>query len=168
MKRLRRACCRASSGASMQPKWLCAAHGDSAGLMNTICNSAAGGFRGRAAKDFGCVCTATRLSLLRLSVVRTFRSALNASPEGSHYAHVKSAASLVGHRVEQDVDPNRVRIRREPEEVVGLLAFTFPGIGQVGVVHHDDHEPAVVVRDAADIGWRAVFVPALDGASPRS
>ena len=64
--------------------------------------------------------------------------------------------------------PTRVRLRREPEEVVGLLAFPFPGIGQVGVVHHDDHDPAVVVRDAAHVGRRAVFVPALDGASPRS
>jgi hypothetical protein len=31
----------------------------------------------------------------------------------------------VGQRVEQDVDPAGVRIRREPEEVVGLLAFAF-------------------------------------------
>jgi hypothetical protein len=54
------------------------------------------------------------------------------------------------HRIKQDVDPD-AHAWREPEEITRTLAFMFPRIGQVGVVHHDDHDPAVVVCDAAHI-----------------
>ena len=56
--------------------------------------------------------------------------------------------------------------RREPEEVVRLLAFTFPRIGKVGVVHHDDHDPPMVVRDAERLMPTSADIPNNLGIAP--
>src|SRR5689334_18082796 len=49
------------------------------------------------------------------------------------------------HSVEHDVDADRVAVRRELVEVFLALAFALPGVGDVGVVRHDDHQAALVV-----------------------
>ena len=50
------------------------------------------------------------------------------------------------HRVQDDVDAHGIRFRREPEEVVGVLPFTLPRVGDVRVVDHQHHEAAARIE----------------------
>src|SRR3954471_15813773 len=61
------------------------------------------------------------------------------------------------HPVEHDVDADGVAVRRELVEVFLALAFALPRIGDIGVVGHHHHQPALVVGDAAEVHVRAVL-----------
>src|SRR6185436_14554000 len=74
------------------------------------------------------------------------------------------AGSSVGEGVERDVDADGVAVWREAVEVLLVLAFALPGVGDVGVVGHHHHQPAVLVLDAAEVHVRAVGA-ALRGAA---
>ena len=58
---------------------------------------------------------------------------------------------LMRHAIEHDIKPNGIAIRREAEEELGVLPFTLPRVGDVGVVRHHHHQPAVLVADAAEV-----------------
>ena len=74
---------------------------------------------------------------------------------------VRARYVLVRHRVQHDVDGDRVTFRRKAIEILHVLAFPLPGIGNVGVVRHQHHQPAFVVEDAPRVDYRAVESRAL-------
>ena len=55
------------------------------------------------------------------------------------------------HRVEHDVDADRVRLQRKAIEILVFFRFALPTIRDVRVVGHEHHETAVVVEDAAEV-----------------
>src|SRR5262249_20676753 len=65
-------------------------------------------------------------------------------------------APSVRERVQDDVDTDGVAVRREFVEVFLALALALPGVGNVGVVRHHDHQSAVVVGDPAEVDGRTV------------
>src|SRR5450432_3473192 len=69
---------------------------------------------------------------------------------------VRAGAGSMSQRVDHDVDADRVAVRREAVEVFLALALALPGVGDVGVVRHDDHQPTALVGDGAEVGVRAV------------
>src|SRR3954470_22698773 len=62
----------------------------------------------------------------------------------------------MGHRINHDVDAERVAVRREAIEVFLALALALPRVRDVGIVRHDDQQPAAGVLDAAEVHVRAV------------
>src|SRR5438876_577584 len=64
---------------------------------------------------------------------------------------------LMCHRIEHNVDTDRVSRHREPLEVVRTFAFTLVGVAEIGVVRHHHDQPALGVVDAAEVRHRAVF-----------
>src|SRR5262245_10890543 len=67
-----------------------------------------------------------------------------------------TATPSVRHRVEHHVHANRVAGGRESIEVLAVLTLAFPRVRDVGVVRHEDDQPAVRVRDPAKVDRRAV------------
>src|SRR6185295_2570881 len=59
-------------------------------------------------------------------------------------------------RVEDHVDPDRITVRRKLVEETRVGGFALPGVGDVGVVRHQDHQAPVAVADTADVGDRAL------------
>ena len=59
-------------------------------------------------------------------------------------------------RVEQHVHPERVAGRTELSEEPRVFAFTLPGVLNVGVVGHGDHDPAMLVGDCPKVRLGAV------------
>ena len=62
----------------------------------------------------------------------------------------------MAHRVEQDVDPERVAVRRELLEEERVPILSLPGVGDIGVVRHQHQDPAMFVRDGPQMRHFAV------------
>src|SRR5688572_23553660 len=66
----------------------------------------------------------------------------------------------VRERIEDDVYADGVALRRELQEKPVVLTFPLPRVTDIGVVGHENHDAAFVVRDRAEVGVGAVR-PAL-------
>src|SRR5688572_29376949 len=78
-----------------------------------------------------------------------------------------ASLGLVTHRVEQDVQPDGVAIGRELEKILRVGGFTLPRVGDVGVVRHQHHDPAIAIGDGANVRLGAVCSQ-LGGAAAHS
>src|SRR5436190_6363137 len=96
----------------------------------------------------------------------------NATDDSSTTSNVVfiGIAALMRQSIQQNVDADRVRIRRKMREVLVFLAFALPPVGDVVVVDHHDHDAAFAVHDGARAlraGLNATFRRAAAGAPPR-
>src|SRR5690349_21264248 len=76
-----------------------------------------------------------------------------------------STLKSVRHRMQQHVDAEGVAVGRELQEELRILAFTFPRVGNVGVVGRHHHDPPVRVADDAQV-HRAALLAAFRGLAP--
>src|SRR6058998_3053050 len=70
----------------------------------------------------------------------------------------------VGEGVQHRIDPERVAVRSEVDEVRRVVALALPRVAEVGVVRHEDDQTSLLVRDAARVRDGAVGA-ALGGAT---
>ena len=74
----------------------------------------------------------------------------------STWKRERTSSRSVRHRVQKHIDTERVAIRRELIEEGCVLAFSLPGIRHVGVVGHDNHDPAVGIANGPEVRIAAV------------
>ena len=59
-------------------------------------------------------------------------------------------------RVQDDVDPERVRIRREPAEAFIIFALPLPAVRDIGIVRHEYERVPVAVENHPEVGYGTV------------
>src|SRR5829696_1978033 len=129
--------------------------------------------RARAARSFSTVFRSMSYAVVSVVVTHKLPEQKRASRAGrlngnTARARVSAARSSMRHRVEDDVDAHRVRLRLgERAEVALVLALTFPPVAKVGVVADDHHHPPLVVEKCAVMHLLRPRVPRSIGGDRR-
>ena len=79
----------------------------------------------------------------------TFHVRTDANPDGTDKALLFGS---VRHRMQQHVDTECVATRPEGVEVGRIVGLALPGIRDIRVVRHEDHDAAAVIGDESRVG----------------
>src|SRR5688572_1610553 len=73
----------------------------------------------------------------------------------------------MSHRVQQDIDPDRIALYGKSEEEFGVVGLALVRVAEVGVVRRQHEDPAVRVGEGVSVNRFAVF-PTLGSFAARS
>src|SRR3954470_513902 len=69
---------------------------------------------------------------------------------------ISNFRSSLAQRIQNDVDAEGISVGSEFQKVPGIFSFTLPRVVDIGIVRHEDHQPAGLVADAAAVDVDAV------------
>src|SRR5438477_13170175 len=79
-------------------------------------------------------------------------------PDGHLPLRLSRLASM-RHRVEQDVDADRIAFHGKPQEILVAVAFPLETVAEIRIVGDEHHDAAVVVEDGARMRGGAIGPP---------